>query len=447
MAREQEAKSVARKSDSSENKGNVDAEEEVSTKEPDASISENSPESSDTEPVILDAEVVESAEIENEGSTDATLSDNKTSDESDVTEHLPEETSEPAASAESKSGTSFLVLALGGLVAGAIGFFAAEFRSPAAFDPSELQAGVAANSESLSTISADLQALQNEAGPEVPDLSSEVGELMQALDGLKSEIENVQSDLLAAQAGAEAQASELDVRILALETAVPEASELRTDDELAALRERIAEMTASAQQQLSTAQSEAANVARAAEEARLAAEAEAAELRAAAEEREAELQAMAERQEALIKLKSAVEAGAPFSDILTGLDDVPEVIAANAADGVPSVQALQNSFPDLARSALAQSVNLADDASAGDRISAFFKKRVNARSLTPQDGDTPNAVLSRVEAVLSNGDVSAALLELELLPETGQAVLSSWREQAETRQAVIIAVDQLSAEN
>ena len=239
----------------------------------------------------------------------------------------------------------------------------------------------------------------------------------------------------------------MDARLLALETAVPSADALASGDELAALRERIAEMTAAAENQLATTQTEAASVARAAEEARLAAEAEAEELRAAAEAREAELQVMAARQAALIDLKAAIEAGAPFAEPLGALEEVPDVLAANAETGVPTILALQEGFPAAARAALAQSTLVGEDASAGERFAAFLRSRTNARSQRPRDGADPDAILSRAEATVGEGDLRGALAELEALSGDGQAALAEWLEQANTRLAASEAVDQLSATN
>ncbi|MEL7206138.1 MAG: mitofilin family membrane protein, partial [Pseudomonadota bacterium] len=239
----------------------------------------------------------------------------------------------------------------------------------------------------------------------------------------------------------------LDTRILALETAVPAAGELASGDELAALRERIAEMMASAEAQLNTARDEAAQISKAAEDARLAAEAEVEAAKKAAAAREAELEAAAQRQESLISLKAAVEAGAPFDEIVATLDNVPDVLMASAETGVSTVQSLQQSFPDIARTALAQSSTVSEDASPGERLSAFFQQRVNARSLTPQEGDSPDAILSRAEAILNQGDLSGALTELEALPDGGKAALASWIETAQNRIAALEAVDQLSATN
>ena len=180
---------------------------------------------------------------------------------------------------------------------------------------------------------------------------------------------------------------------------------------------------------------------------RAAAEAEALEVAAAAEAREAELQAASERQAALLDLKSAIQAGAAYTETLPALGDVPDVIAANAEGGVPTIRSRRESFPAAARAALSQSVTVAEDASAGERLIAFLDRRTNARSLTEQEGDSPDAVLSRAEARLNEGDLAAALAELETLPEEGKAAMADWLERAQTRLSALNAIDDLTATN
>jgi hypothetical protein len=75
---------------------------------------------------------------------------------------------------------------------------------------------------------------------------------------------------------------------------------------------------------------------------------------------------------------------------------------------------------------------------------AFFRTQTQARSLTPQEGDTPDAVLSRAEAALAEGNVAAALAELEALPDDGRAAMQVWIDSAEARAAAVSAAGSLS---
>ena len=455
MARKQKAKVVAGKSKSSKDKENSDIVDDASEDGVTAKPQSDGPESTEDEPVVIEAEAIEVTETSGEDGENTDDAPDAAAEEepellSGPAESAPQEVVSSTAHSEGNSGgsgASVFALVFGGLIAGAIGFFGASFAPQPEFDSSALSESIAANSTALEGISEDLSALMDAPAPELPDFASQFSEINDSIQSLGADLESVRSEMTSVADDLKSELADFDSRILALETAVPAAGGLEMGEELAALRQRIADMTAEAEEQLNAAQSEAANIARAAEEARLAAEAEAEAARAAAEAREAELAALAERQEALIDLKSAIETGAPYSDLLGRLGSVPEVLAANAEAGVPTLQSLQQAFPEVARKALAQSETVSENASAGERLTAFLKRRTNARSLTPQEGDTPDAILSRAEALLAAGDLSAALTEIEALPEAGKSAMSQWLEQAATRTQASTAVDELSATN
>ena len=66
------------------------------------------------------------------------------------------------------------------------------------------------------------------------------------------------------------------------------------------------------------------------------------------------------------------------------------------------------------------------------------------RSLDPQEGDSPDAILSRAEAALRDGRLTDALAEIGSLPEQGRAELSDWVARAEMRQTAVAAAEQLT---
>ena len=57
---------------------------------------------------------------------------------------------------------------------------------------------------------------------------------------------------------------------------------------------------------------------------------------------------------------------------------------------------------------------------------AFFKSQVVTRSLTPQAGDSTDAILSRMDAALSAGNLSSCLTEADALPEAAREPLADW---------------------
>lgn len=178
------------------------------------------------------------------------------------------------------------------------------------------------------------------------------------------------------------------------------------------------------------------------------AEARLKEAAAQAEALKAETQALAaaaRAQTALGLVMAAMDSGAPFATLLPDLGEVPEALTSQATSGVPTLQALRDSFPEAARLALEASLRSDMGATWAERIGSFLKSQTGARSLTAREGSDPDAVLSRAEAALAKGDLAAALTELDAMPEAGKAALAEWRARAEARQAALAALGELSA--
>ena len=113
---------------------------------------------------------------------------------------------------------------------------------------------------------------------------------------------------------------------------------------------------------------------------------------------------------------------------------------------MPALTILQQEFPNAARAAVGTVQTVPQDASAGEKLTAFLRRQTNARSLVPQEGDGADAVLSRAEAALAGGDLNVALSELTNLPEDARSAMSGWLADAETRQSALDFVNALSAE-
>ena len=73
------------------------------------------------------------------------------------------------------------------------------------------------------------------------------------------------------------------------------------------------------------------------------------------------------------------------------------------------------------------------------RLTSFVEAQVQTRSLTPQEGDSTDAVLSRAEAALKDTDLDTALSELQGLPEAARTAMGAWLTDAEARQAALAA--------
>ncbi len=137
---------------------------------------------------------------------------------------------------------------------------------------------------------------------------------------------------------------------------------------------------------------------------------------------------------AVTRILVALESGAPFEDALAEVQansdiEIPAALSQSATDGVPTLAALSETYPDAARAALA-AVRSEDT---GGGVGNFFAKQFGARSIAPREGDDPDAVLSRVGAALAEGRIADALSTAEALPDTAKAPLSDWMTQADLR--------------
>lgn len=157
---------------------------------------------------------------------------------------------------------------------------------------------------------------------------------------------------------------------------------------------------------------------------------------------------LATAQTALAKIVSALDAGQSFSQPLADLKavDVGEVdpaLDAVAADGAATLSMLQAEFPEQARTALAVARASGEDAGQQD-LGSFLKRSLGARSVTPREGDDPDAILSRAESSINSGDLNTALTELDTLPEDAQAAIADWRAAADAHLNARKATDALA---
>ncbi|MEC7794755.1 MAG: hypothetical protein VX791_14670 [Pseudomonadota bacterium] len=163
-------------------------------------------------------------------------------------------------------------------------------------------------------------------------------------------------------------------------------------------------------------------------------------MKADAAARSSETQARA----AVTRVLSALDNGDGFAEALDDLSatgtQIPDALSANA-EGVATLSDLRADFPEAARNALAVTRG-AGNSSVGD----FFRTQLGVRSLNPREGDDPDAVLSRAEAAVAQGDLSTALTEIKALPEPARAELADWTARAETRLAATEAANGLLTE-
>lgn len=314
----------------------------------------------------------------------------------------------PAEPAQAKQRGGFFPLLLGGLVAGGMGFAAAPFVIPQ--PDSALPAQVAAQAEAIAALQEAV------ATPPTLDLST----IEAAQEVIGDQITEMTDQI-----------ATLDDRLTALENlprgegtaSVPALANYEA--EIAALREEIAEMAGAAQTQLDTARAEAAAI----------------------EENAAAAARAAAGRAALSRLQTGMESGAPLGAALADLEEAlgtsaPDALTA-AQDGIPTLSSLQDTFPEVARAALAAARQEGVSGEETTGFGAFLRDQFDVRSVTPQEGASADAVLSRAEAAVRNGRLSDALAEISALPEVARAEMSDWLAQAEIRADAVAAIDML----
>jgi len=155
---------------------------------------------------------------------------------------------------------------------------------------------------------------------------------------------------------------------------------------------------------------------------------------------------------ALDRIATALDTGSEFVQAMQDYEQAigaaaPDVLASLAADGVVTLQVLSQDYADVARAALAAARAEMDQGQGMAKLTNFLKNQFNARSVVPKSGDDPDAVLSRAEQALRDGDLAAAMDEISKLGPRAQATMSDWIAAAQARldaqNTVNILIDQL----
>lgn len=353
----------------------------------------------------------------------------------------------PPPPAPQRSG--FVPLVLGGVIAAGLGFGLAQW-TPQGWPIQGQKTDLKPLEDKLATLDASLGEVRGqvtglaEAPPPAPDAG-----LLERLTALETALAAVPAPadltpLTDRLAGVEAQLAALaaqpvstgdggtGVAPAALAALAAEVAALKTDVATrqtgdATTAEELKTLAAETRAQLQEAETQAAQLKADAETA-----ARAATLRAA-----------------LGRVQAALDSGGAYSAALTDLQaagmEVPPLLADAATGGLPTLASLQSSFPDAARTALDASLRAKVGDSYLERFSGFLRTQTGARSLTPREGDDPDAVLSRAEAALRAGDLHTAMTEIGALPAEGQAALAAWSAEAQRRLQAVEAVAALTA--
>ncbi|WP_421577997.1 COG4223 family protein [Shinella sp. M31] len=267
-----------------------------------------------------------------------------------------------------------------------------------------------------------------------PDRTGDTG----ALTSLSNEVEALKARLAETPAAGTVDLQPLETRIAALEKGTgetggatagnPEAvSKLEGDvtrltTELTALREAVArtsEAVSSTESQLT-------------------------ERIAAAEQKLDEPRSDVEmaRAVAASALKTAIDRGGPYLAELEAFasiaPDDPSVagLREHAAVGVASRSDLVRDFQPTA-DAILDAVHQPDgDQGIFNRLMSSAASAIRVRPVGSIEGDTPEAVVARIENKLQNGDFKGAQIEWQTLPEAGQAAAAEYKRKLDTRVTV-----------
>jgi len=141
---------------------------------------------------------------------------------------------------------------------------------------------------------------------------------------------------------------------------------------------------------------------------------------------------------ALDRIATALDTGSEFAQAMQDYEQAigaaaPDALASIAADGVMTLQVLSQEYADVARAALAAARAEMDQGQGMAKVSNFLKNQFNARSVVPKSGDDPDAILSRAEQSLRDGDLAAAMDEISKLGPEAQAKMSDWIAAAQAR--------------
>ena len=150
-------------------------------------------------------------------------------------------------------------------------------------------------------------------------------------------------------------------------------------------------------------------------------------------------------------LRQAAERGGAFAADLAMLEalgtDAAELdlLRPLAEKGAPSKTELAAEFPAIADAVLAATFAARGEADGSflDRLLGLGRGLVSVRPTSPIPGSTPEAIVSRMQGAVDQGNLAQALAEREALPAEGKTASSAWAAAATDRVAIDQLVDKL----
>lgn len=138
-------------------------------------------------------------------------------------------------------------------------------------------------------------------------------------------------------------------------------------------------------------------------------------------------------------LKTAIDRGGPFLAELEAFasiaPDDPSVagLREHAALGVASRSDLVRDFPKTADRILDAVHQPEGDQGVISRLMASAASAIRVRPVGSVEGETPEAIVARIETKLQNGDFKGAQIEWQTLPEAGQAAAADYKRALDQR--------------
>lgn len=252
-----------------------------------------------------------------------------------------------------------------------------------------------------------------EATDKITELAGRIDTMAPGSGGETVDVEAALAPLAARIEALEAEAAEMRQAIGTAAGATPDP---QVAEKLTALEASVAELRART--------TEAIEAAGKASETAAAAEGKVGAMNEAIEQREG--QTRVAEAIAAAALKSAIDRGGPFMSELetyatvTGDEETVAALRTMAASGVPTASGLASGFGDTADAVLSATAGPGEDAGLVDRLLSSARGLVKVRPVGMVEGETPEAVLARVEAHVVAGDLQLALTEFETLPENAR---------------------------
>ena len=146
------------------------------------------------------------------------------------------------------------------------------------------------------------------------------------------------------------------------------------------------------------------------------------------------------------KIKEALNFGGPYKLALEEISkkeiQIPKVLLDNS-EGVVTMNYLKTNFPTVAHASLKASLKQTDESGLGGKLLGFLKSQVTVRSLDAQEGNSINAILSRMQVALDNDDLSEVIRQSSDLNGAAKSEIKDWLSLAVKRQETVDAFSEM----